>query len=126
MKFYNGANIKRYWSGPVHLNSEGYGHLAEHLLGSVLEANLSRPTSEFKRPEAPFHDRAKLRKSWVNTDNQNDSAVHRKYKEDDKHSPRGGRGRGGRVGHRGYHGRGRGGQRGGYSRSHFKPRNHPY
>jgi hypothetical protein len=118
----NAANIKRYWSGPVHLNSEGYGQLAEHLLGSVLEAKLLRPTSEVKKPAAPVHDRAKLRKSWVN---QNDSAVHRKYEEDDLHSIRGGRGHGGRGGLRRYCGRGRGGQRGGY-KSHYKPRNHPY
>jgi hypothetical protein len=123
MKFFNAANIKRYWSGPVHLNGKGYGQLAEHLLGSVLEANLLRPTSEFKRPEAPVHERAKLRKSWAN--NQNDSAVHRKYEEGDKHSPRGGRRRGGSVGHHDYHGKGHGGQSGGYSRSHFKPL-HPY
>jgi hypothetical protein len=119
----NAANIKKYWSGPVHLNSDGYGQLAEQLLNSVLEAKLSRPTSETKRPEAPVQDRAKLRKQWVN---QNDSAVHRRYEEDDHNSQRGGRSSRGRGGYRGQRGRGRGGHWRGFSKSHFKPRNNPY
>jgi hypothetical protein len=55
----NAANIKRYWSGPVHLNSEGYVQMAEHLLGSILEAKLSRPTSDPKWSETAVPDKNK-------------------------------------------------------------------
>jgi hypothetical protein len=76
--------IKKFWKDdPVHMTSSGYKKLVKLILESLLETNLTRAIDKEKKvvtkPARPRVDWAERRPGWVK---QNDSAVHRRYGDD--------------------------------------------
>jgi hypothetical protein len=99
-----GHEDRHFWQeDPVHMVESGYKELGKRLLEAMLNAEVSRKTDSAGPSVASGTDWAALRAPWVK---ENDSQVHRNYKEI--------RGRGNTVGLKWRPPRGfRGGNRGG-------------